>query len=208
MSHVAIPLQHIAIAVAKSEDSTRLNKLEYMASEEERKKRVLEVTITHPTIDTNKTDLDKHAKDFFETQMKMERRSVDANLAARKVSRANTLLIRFSDRRYKAFVYSAKKELREENPQLTENLYVNDNLTTYNFKLLMDLKKMRKRRREEGKRTFEVVYSRDGKVFIKHDIRDPPTSSTHVKSREMLLSIEEKLEDSATNGGEPSSADY
>ena len=55
-----------------------------MASEEERKKRILGLVITHPATDTNMTDLDRHVNDFFETHMKMERKSVVQNLVAKK----------------------------------------------------------------------------------------------------------------------------
>ena len=91
-----------------------MKKLKYKAIEEERKKRILEFVITHLAIDTNMTNLDRHVKDFFGTYMKFERRSLDENLVAEKISRSNTFIIRFSDRRSKVFWYSTKKEASEE----------------------------------------------------------------------------------------------
>ena len=49
-----------AQAVAGPVDYERLDKLEFVASESERNRRILDVTITHPSIDNKCPDLLEH----------------------------------------------------------------------------------------------------------------------------------------------------
>ena len=79
----------------KSDESERLDKLEFLSSEVERKKRMLEVTITHPTLDKNCENLVDHVKHFLSTEMKMDRRNIDANLQAKSLQSKTPSLLFF-----------------------------------------------------------------------------------------------------------------
>ena len=65
--------------MVNSNESERLEKLEYITSEDERKRRLLHVTLTHPQIDTSTVRLLDPARQFLIDVMKMEPRSVDVN---------------------------------------------------------------------------------------------------------------------------------
>ena len=80
-----------------------------MTSEEERKRRSLEVTITHPDINNETENLENHARNFFSYHMKMDNRSVNANLKVHKCSCINSIRVTFSDVRFKRFIFSARK---------------------------------------------------------------------------------------------------
>ena len=160
----------------------RLDKLEYLSSEKDRMTKLLEVTLTHPDINLNAPNLVNHVQEFMSDNMKMERRSIDVNLQVKKTARTNTVLILFSHRRFKAFVYAAKKRLNQDNDRNVSNLYLNENLTSYNFHLLMTLKRERKRRSEECIPNFETVYSFEGKIFTKKKRTDPNDNAVHIKN--------------------------
>ena len=64
--------------------------------------KLLEVTLTHPDINPNAADLVTHVQEFMSGNMKMERRSIDANFHIKKTARTNTVLIMFINRRFKA----------------------------------------------------------------------------------------------------------
>ena len=76
-------------------DGQRLDSLEYASSEEERKKRLLEVSLSHPNIDASNLDLASHVKQFLSVRMRMEPCQIDALLSVRKLPRNNTVLIIF-----------------------------------------------------------------------------------------------------------------
>ena len=95
--------------VLMTTEAERIEKLEYAVSEEERKKRFLQVSITHPSLDLTTGDSNECIKRFLSCTMKMENRVIDQNLQARKISRPNTAIIDFSHRRFKIFLFSAKK---------------------------------------------------------------------------------------------------
>ena len=119
----------------------RFNRLEYVSSEEERKKRLLQVTIKHPQLNPTSVDLKNHVCTFLSDHLKMEPREIDANLTAVKASKDNKVIVCFSHKRFKLFLFKARKNLRSSNEVATKDLYINDNLTTYNFGLLMQLNK-------------------------------------------------------------------
>ena len=168
--------------VVNSNESERLEKLEYITSEDERKRRLLHVTLTHPQIDSSTASLSDHVRQFMIDVMKMEPRTVDANMQVNKSSRNNTVIIILSHRRYKAFIYSARKNLRQRNEEVSTDLFVNDSLTSYNFKLLMKLKNEKRMRIENDRTTFASVYSYEGKIFIKMTRNEPQTAALHIKS--------------------------
>ena len=103
--------------IVKTSEAERIEKLEYAVSEEERKNRLLQVSITHPSIELTSGDSNDHIKRFLSTIMKMETREIDLNLQARKTSRPNTAIITFSQRRYKLLLFSARKALRQADDQ-------------------------------------------------------------------------------------------
>ena len=124
-------------------NTDRLAKLEYKASEEERKKRNLQVTLTHPSIDTQSTDLDLNIRGFLASYLKMNSREIDTAMIVKKSTRNYTINIFFSDLRFKKYLFAARKKLRTENPEATEGLFLNENLTSFNFGLLKKLKSER-----------------------------------------------------------------
>ena len=75
-----------------------------------------------------------------ESDLNMECRDIYANMKVIKVTRENTVLITFSHRRYKINLFKAKKLIRTNNANFSSDLYIIENLTTCNFKLLMQLK--------------------------------------------------------------------
>ena len=189
--------------VLQQADQTRIDKLEYISSETERNKRSLQVTITHPTINNNEANLQQSIKRMCESDLNMERRDIDANMMVKKVTRENTVLITFSHRRYKINLFKAKKLIRTSNASFSSDLYINENLTTYNFKLLMQLKREKNLRREQNKPSFETVYTFEGKVYVKRSKEDSNQQAHHIRSPTCLTDFLLKLNSTPT-AGEPS----
>ena len=54
------------------------------------------------------------------------------------------MIMILSHRRYRAFLYFVRKNLRQENENSNQDLFVNDNLTSYNFRIVMKLKNEKK----------------------------------------------------------------
>ena len=188
----------------KSDESERLDKLEFLSSEVERKKRMLEVIITHPTLDKNCENLVDHVKHFLSTEMKMDRRNIDANLQAKKSPKQNTVIVIFSQRRFKLFLYSAKKKMREVSDDSYVGLYINDNLTSYNFKILMELKSKRKSY-VQSEDPFISIYSFEGKIFVKLKKNSPSSNGDHVKSPPQIRHLLEEI-NSLQSGVGPSTS--
>ena len=171
---------------ARPPDNDRLNKLEYVASEEERKKRQLEVTLTHPNIDPNTSDLTTHVKTFLLETVKMENREIDVNFQVRKVGRENTVLVTFSDRRFKRFIFAAKKRLRTSHPDDSINFFINDNLTSFNYNLLKKLKMEKKRRTESLLPSFDSLYVFEGKVYVRISQVNSSMPATCISNEKLL----------------------
>ena len=170
-------------------NNERLEKLEYQASENERINRALQVTITHPALDGNFQNVFWTATHFMENIMMMEWRQIDANMYVQTTRRPNTILITFSDQRFKSFLFKARKNL----PQQQVPIFINDHLTSYNYKILKLAKEERKRNNESHTNLFETVYSYNGRVFIKRSRSDPAAEAILVKSPENLKEIMKKL---------------
>ena len=161
---------------------------------------MLEVNITHPDLNKDSNDLVGDKKQFLIEHLKMERRSIDANMEVRKCPRDNTVTIKCSNIRYKRFLYTANKKLRAETPN--NNLYINDNLTTYNYDILKQLKTARKRLIDQGAICFDSVYTFDGKVFIKKSFSDNKENAICIRNRQestKLIQGYEASEEAATN---------
>ena len=177
-----------AVVRSKPEDSDRLDKLEYLRSEEERKNRFLHATITHSSINKNSPDLTNHVINFFETTLQMPRRNIDLNLLTKKGHNDNTVIVKFSDKRFKNFMYQAKKQLRLNNSATHQNLFINDDLTPYNYKIYMDLKKYRKSLNRNND-PFRFIYTRDGRVYVKMTTDDPAAKGAAVKNPTFLRGL-------------------
>ena len=138
-------------------DNERLEKLEFQASENERKNRLLQITIAHPSINNNTHDLHSHTVNFFRNVMKMENREIDANLHAQKTQTPTKILVKLSHHRYKAFIFAARRKMRELSDSYTAELFINENLTPYNFSLMKMLKNERVKRRNDQAPSYETV---------------------------------------------------
>ena len=161
------PPPSFASVLNNAPDSVRIERLERVSSEDERRRRLLEVSITHPLIDVSTPDLSSHMKQFLSSRMQMEHREIDSQFTVKKLPRNNTVLVTFSDKKFKRFIFAAKKRLRLENVEICNNLYINENLTSYNYSILKKLKLEKTRRFLEKIPTFESVYAFEGKVYVK-----------------------------------------
>ena len=161
------------------------------------------MTITHPTINNNEANLQQSFKRMCESDLNMERRDIDANMMVKKVTRENTVLVTFSHRRFKISLFKAKKLIRTNNVSFSSDLYINENLTSYNFKLLMQLKREKRLRTEQNKPSFETVYTFEGKVYVKQTKEDSNQQAHHIRSPTCLTDFLLKLNSTST-AGEPS----
>ena len=169
----------------------RIDKLEFSGSEDERKKRLLHVILTHPTIDKDNTDSNK-IKVMMTNILKMEQREIYENLVVLKGPREHSVILKFSDKRFKLFFFKAKKALRPGNSDVSvssDNIYANDYLTRYNFKILMTLKKLKKENSLENPWPFKSLYSFEGKVYVKQGTGNEAENSVHVKYPSMIDKI-------------------
>ena len=166
------------------EGSKRINRLEYISSENERKNRVLQIQITHPTINSSCENLAEHMKEFFSAKLKLPAREIDANFVARKGSRDNTAIVTMSDRRFKLFIYKSRRKLKLEEDSVCEELYINDNLTSLNYSLLKKLKEERNRLRSASLPVYDCIYTIDGRIYVKLKSSDANDCSKLIKSEE------------------------
>ena len=192
------PSATYAAAAAKI-DSTRIERLEVSNSEQQRLHKLLQVTLTDPKIDKDKEDLESHITEFLQEEMKMERREVDSNMVVTKGKRDNTVIVKLSDRKFKVFLFAAMKRLRRDSGENLVTTYLNENLSSYNFYLLMKMKRERKKRREEGVSTFESVYSFEGRVYAKKKSSDPSGSAVLIKSEATLTEYLQQFNAPATS---------
>ena len=171
----------------------RIDKLEYKSSEDERKERLLFINFTHPNINNNHENLNQHVSEFLTHYLLMEPREIDSNLYVSRSPRANTVSLRFSDRKFKLFLFSARKRLRIDNPRKTENLFINDHLTSYNYAILKSLKSEKKSRTDAGLTSFDSVYTYEGKVFVKKVRSNSPNNSIHISNPKMMKKFLDEL---------------
>ena len=186
------------VAELAKTSSDRISKLEYTSSEEERKRRVLQITIKHPELNSSAPELERYVRNFLEQKMKMETREIDANLSAVKAPRDNKIIVTLSHKRYKTFLFKSRKNLRQADEEATKDLFINDNLTTFNFGLLMQLKRERSRRLSENLPNFAVVYTFNGKVFIKIERGANNEDALNIKNASDLSSLVLKLDSPTT----------
>ena len=123
----------------------------------------------------------------------MPPREVDANLHVQKSPRPNTVLLKFSDRKFKNFLYSARKRMR--NSELNLNyLYINEYLTSYNYSILKSLKTEKRRRSEGDLPNFHSVYSFEGKIYVKMHLDEQSNQALHVKNQSTVREFVSKLD--------------
>ena len=90
-------------------------------------------------------------------------------MQVQKTFRANTIQLTLSDRRFKKFLFASLKKLgnRANSTSAFQSLFINENLTTYNYKILQKLNQEKRTRIADGSPNFHTVYSYDGNFFPK-----------------------------------------
>ena len=129
--------------------------------------------------------------------MQMPPRDIDSAFRVARGSRANTVVNTFSSRKFKTFLFAARKRLRREGESLASELFLNENLTLYNFALLKLLKSERKRRVDANIESFTSVFSFDGKIYVR---RGADSENLHIKSRESYEAFINSLDSSNSSG--------
>ena len=125
--------------------------------------------VTHPGISTTSSDLDSHVKQFFYEQLNVTNREINDQKYIAKMPQPNTVMITLSHYRFKVFLFRTKKELLLNNAQVYRDLFINEYLTSLNYSLLEKPKSERKRRIDNNLANYEVVYTYQGKVFVKKE---------------------------------------
>ena len=74
------------------------------------------------------------------------------------------------------------KKYRESDTSQDDTNFISDNLTTYNYILLKTLKLEHDHLREKQRQTSEVVYSYEGKNFVKKKIGDSKEDALHIRT--------------------------
>ena len=185
--------------VVKSDEGERLERLEYIASEEERRNRLNQISITHSSLDSSSDSLNSDMKNFLKRIMKLDEDSIDDNLICRKTSKPNTVIVTFSQRKFKLGLFRSKKTMRLEGSSSYKDLYINDNLTPYNFKLLMSIKSERTRRSNGDLKSFDTIYTHEGRVFVKISKSGDKKSAIHIRTRSIFCNFLRDLDKSSSN---------
>ena len=126
----------------------------------------------------------------------MSTRDTDPNFTTEHRRLNNTVLVTFSSKKYKTFLFAARKKLRTENERLTSDLFINENLTQYNFSLLKLLKTERKRRSKSSLTSIASVFSFDGKVYAK---AEPSSEKTHIKDKDCFENFIRSVDNKGRN---------
>ena len=129
----------------------------------------------------------------------MEPREIDSGFNVKKVTyRPNTVIVVFSVIKFKRFVFGALKRLRLRDQDLCTDLFINDNMTSYNYSILKHLKSEKKKRSEERRKSFESVYVFDGKVYVKKQKTNQPNSAIWISSVQSMKNFLESLDTEIT----------
>jgi len=156
----------ITMNLEKSNDSHRLDDLEFDQSERQRSDRLLEIQISHPKLNHKSKNLKAATLKFLKTELKMPAEKIDPNCSV-STNREHSILMKVNDFKFKKNLFAMKKELKLKNDDIAKNLYVQDNLTKFNYNLFRKLKDELKRRRESNIINFYTVFSLNGKIFAK-----------------------------------------
>ena len=149
----------------------------------------MEVHLNHQSIEPTSEELFTAVAHFLSDKLKLEGREIDSNMRVLKTKRPHTVLVCLSDRKFKRFLFSALKKYRELDASRDDQIYINDNLTTYNYNLFKTLKLERDHLRENQRQTFEVVYSFEGKIFVKKKIGDSKEDARHIRTVSQMKSF-------------------
>ena len=179
---------------SKVDHSERLEKLEFNSSENERKDRSLHVQISHPALDPSSQNLDSHVQDFLRTKLNMSTREIDLNMTTLKSPRSHTVIVKCSDRKFKLFIYSARKKLRSENSSLCQELFIGDHLTSFNLAILKQVKSLKIERTQANKPSFETFYTFNGRVFVKISRSDSTELSIPIRNSSSISALISKLD--------------
>ena len=137
-------------------DNERQEKLEVQASENERKNRLLQITIAHPSIDNNTHDLHNHTVNFFRNVIKIENREIDVNFHAQKTQTNTKILVKLSHHSFKALIFAALRKKRGSSDSYSVERFINENFTPHSFSLMKMLKNERVKRRSDHVRRHRV----------------------------------------------------
>ena len=149
-------------------NNERLDRVEFLTSEDERKKRSLEIIVSCPNIKKESEDLKKDVSMILREKLGLENREMDENMKVLKTNNDGNARVILSASRFKRFIYAARKKKRTEGGDASlQNFYINENLTSYNYGILKRLKTEKKRRDDAGEPSFDSVYSYDGRVYAK-----------------------------------------
>ena len=111
-------LTYCETSISRPQDNFRLDKLKYFSGEEERKRRINQVRVTHPSKKSDNTQSTEHLKEVLTSVLKFPCREIDANHHVHKTNKSNTVIVRFAHQRFKRFVYAAKKNSVAPNKML------------------------------------------------------------------------------------------
>ena len=152
--------------------------------------------VTHPDISTSSPDLDLHVKKFFYEQLHMPNSEIYDQMYVTKMPQPNTVMITLFHHRFKVFLFRVKQELRINSAQVYHDLVINENVTSLNYSLSKKLKSVKKRRSENDLENFEVVYTYQGKVFMKKERTRGNEGTIHITTNYSLHQFLHRLDNS------------
>ena len=162
-------------------------RLDFTESEKIREKRVLQVCITHPSIDSSSDNLEQTVVDLLRNKLAMEEREIDKNMRVTPSKRENTIVVSFSSPRFKKFTFRAKKKTRLNNDSNLDGLFISDYLTAYNYNILNNLRIWKRERSEKSEPCYETVYAYEGKVYVKRKKSD--NNGIYVKNMKSFIQL-------------------
>ena len=94
------------------DQANRIDRLEYISSERERENRLLQVVISHPSLDPDCNQLKDHIVGFLSNTMGMTGREIDTSMSVICKGRPHSVMITFSSRLFKTFLFAARTKER------------------------------------------------------------------------------------------------
>ena len=102
--------------------------------------------------------------------------------------------MKLSHHRFKAFNFAARHKMRESSDSYSAKLFINENLTQYNFSLMKMFKNERVKIRNDQTPSYETVYKFEGIVYVKMKRDDPNDQAIAVRSCTILRGLLMKLD--------------
>ena len=134
----------------------------------------------------NETEiLENDVRNLLSHHMKMDNRSVDANMKVNKSSRKNSTRVTFSDVRFKCFIFSACKQPHLNHTQLVKDC-TSINIWRYTITIYWKPWKKREKRLNTNVQNFDTVYSFDGQIYVNKGRVDDRTSAIPMSKRKSL----------------------